>query len=131
MRATICTLVLLSVAACTAAPAERVDRTRIYTQEEFTARVVGKSFMYIDDSGKVDPRIRIAVLGDGTLSGRGLLDTNLRGTWWWEDSYWCRTLIGRSHAPAEDCQVVLLNDGILTVIRDRGRGQEVQYRTGK
>lgn len=131
MRARICALAVLAVAACEAAPPERVEDTRIYTKEEFAARIVGRPLNYIDDAGNVDLRIRVEISGDGTLSGRGLLDNNLRGTWWWEDSHWCRTLIGRSHAPAEDCQVVLLDDDILTVIRDRGRGQEVHYRAGK
>lgn len=129
MKPKILALAMFALAACEAAPMGQVEDTRISTEADFRTHIVGKPLTYIDDAGNPDPRVRITVSADGTLSGRGLLDDGLTGAWWWEGSYWCRKLVGRVNAPAEDCQVMRFGDGVLTVIRDRGQGERVRYTT--
>jgi hypothetical protein len=116
---------LLALGACetvatTSAPMEAVstNTTQIMTLPQFSQLIVGKQLRHAE-SGLV-----FTVNSDGTLSG-DYSGTALKGTWHWEDRYWCRTLT--TVRPGTDCQAWEITGNAVTVTRQRGTAGTATY----
>ena len=119
-------LAALVLAACTTEgpvhqepPVEGSGGKRITTRQAFINLVAGKIFSNELGSGMC--------LSDGTMTGEFDGHT-LTGYWYWEDRFFCRDIrLGRKHL-GSDCQILSVSEDVLTVVRNRGKGETVTYR---
>lgn len=86
------------------------------TEEEFREKVVGRK-LTLDGNW-------VVIKADGTIEGNWVRK-ELKGTWVWEDAYWCRTLT--THAKNTDCQKYRVTPAGLFITRKKGKGKSFLY----
>ncbi|MFQ5972563.1 MAG: hypothetical protein ACE5Q3_09530 [Alphaproteobacteria bacterium] len=108
--------------ATTAVPDVTGRAQQALDEPRFNDVVVDKKL--IDERGTI-----VTVHSDGKI--RGLTwnrADRIRGSWWFEGGYFCREVRVGSRPKSTDCQVVTFDgDSKVTVIRERGKGEKVEY----
>ncbi len=104
-----------------------VAEGQIVTLEQFTATVGGTSSILLNDDGSRDPSTWLVTSVEdmkitGTFRGE---DTNL--DWFWEDEFYCRSGQSGVVTVELDCQVVTINDAVVTYTSNRGAGGSNSY----
>ncbi|MEO0380959.1 MAG: hypothetical protein AAF252_11870 [Pseudomonadota bacterium] len=92
------------------------DFEPITTKADFVSLVVGKRLNFNDD--------HVKVRRNGKITGRFGGDA-LKGTWVWQDGYWCRTLT--THSKNTDCQLWETDGTDFRVTRAKGTGRSFVY----
>jgi len=65
--------------------------------------------------------IKLSVGKDGTISGTGA-GIDVKGNWYWQGDYFCRSLFWREQNLGSDCQKVELINQKLFITADQGSG---------
>ena len=99
-------------------PVEVSGEKRVTTRQAFRNLVVGRTFSNDLGSGRC--------LADGTMTGE-FGGRRLTGYWYWEDGFFCRDIRVGPEYLGSDCQIVLISEDELTVVRNRGNGEKVTY----
>lgn len=103
-----------------------VTNGRIATLEQFTATLIGKTVVRLNDDATRDETTRLVSTADmkttGTFNGESIdLD------WYWEDEYYCRSGQSTSVIVELQCQTVIIGEGVVTFTDDRGAGDSRSY----
>ncbi len=101
---------------CTALK-ETNEAALITTEEDFREKIVGKKFTL--------KKNWFVINEDGTMEGN-FAKKPLKGTWNWEEQFWCRTLT--THNKNTDCQEWRLTPIGARVARDKGKGKVFVYK---
>ena len=104
-----------------------VTEGQIVTLEQFVATIVGTSAILLNDDGSRDPSTWLVTSLEnmevtGTFRGE---NTNLN--WYWEDVYYCRSGQSGVMTVELDCQVVTIDDAVVTYTSNRGAGGSNSY----
>jgi len=91
--------------------------TRIQTEAEFRAQIVGRE-TWVEGSGGVTAQ------ADGTVTGRWN-DQRVRGNWIWDNGAYCRNLIIGSQETGTNCQHLFVRGNQVRNVSDRGTGREI------
>lgn len=109
----------LLAAILTAVPLSAAAFERVGDSRAFETRVVGRN---LTRTG-----IRLQVLPDGRITGRGLAWA-VTGDWAWQDRYFCRTMDWSGYEIAYNCMAVLADGESVRFIADRGTGDSADFR---
>jgi hypothetical protein len=71
--------------------------------------------------------VTLFVQPDGTVSGRAY-GQRVTGWWTWTGGFFCRNLSLGGRAMPEDCAQVVIGDGKITFITERGQGKSAWLR---
>jgi len=93
--------------------------TVIDNKSDFEAIVLGKQLRAIGVMLEVQP--------DGTVTGYAY-GKDVTGRWTWNDRYFCRYLSLGGKPMPEDCATVLVEDGKITFVTERGLGKSAWLR---
>jgi hypothetical protein len=88
-------------------------------RSEFVSLVDGRELRH--------PGVRLEVMPDGEIRGRGL-GVEVTGDWSWRGNYFCRDLQWGSREIGYNCQAVLRNGSTLRFVADQGQGQSADFR---
>lgn len=102
-------MVMISATAATA-------WTRIQTEAEFRAQIVGRNTVVAGHGGTVQH-------ADGTVTGTWN-GTAVRGRWSWSDGMYCRNLNIGGRVTGTDCLQYFVDGNRVRAVRDYGRGSE-------
>ena len=94
------------------------DFSIIYQREEFLQVITGRQLKR--------PLIELNVSDTGGINGSALT-TPLRGTWKWQDGYFCRDLFWGNRDLGYNCQQVSLKDNKIRFTSDQGRGDYADF----
>ena len=111
------TIAAAAAAIALATPA-LADFQQIKTRADFVALVQGKSL--------TRPLVRIEVMPDGTISGRGAAWA-VTGTWTWEDGYLCRSMDWGGDDLGYNCQSVEADGTTVRITSDKGKGDSAKF----
>ncbi len=92
---------------------------RIAEGQAFAQTIVGRELSR--------PGIRLKVLPDGRIEGRGL-GLPVTGSWHWAGSYFCREMDWSGYEIPHNCMVVLINGRTVRFIADEGTGDFADFR---
>ena len=92
---------------------------RIMNEEQFRAALVGKK---IDLGGGY-----VVTHEDGKLTGK-VGNKKLTGKWAWKGEYYCRIVRLDGEKMPFDCQVIIISGDELTIVRKKGKGEQIVYR---
>ena len=70
--------------------------------------------------------IKLSVGKDGTISGTGA-GIDVKGNWYWQGDYFCRSLFWGEQNLGSDCQKVELINQKLFFTADQGRGATARF----
>ena len=70
--------------------------------------------------------IKLSVGKDGTISGTGA-GIDVKGNWYWQGDYFCRSLFWGEQNLGSDCQKVELINQKLFFTADQGRGETAGF----
>lgn len=101
---------------CLASPA---TAERILTEEDFRAKVVGKSMTSADGA-------TFKIHANGKLTG-SVGSKKFRGVWNWQSGYFCRNGKMAGKEIGSDCQVVEVDGDTVTNIRNQGKGKKAVF----
>jgi len=98
----------------------------IITLEDFTATIVGKQLVLMNEDGTRNPDSQIVINADMKVTGFVQVG-NVDLDWYWDDEAWCRSGVGglpNSAVTVElDCQAVDVDSDVVNFTRDRGQGE--------
>lgn len=104
--------------AVAALPSVGLAFERITEPAAFASQVTGRALTRMG--------ISLTVAQDGTITGRGM-GAPVSGEWQWSDGYFCRTLDWGGRDLGHNCQAVLLGDGRVRFVSDRGAGDYADF----
>lgn len=109
LRMTALAMVFAALAVPAAAEFEKIDR-----QDQFASMVSGKELT------RFGIKLTVSPAGDiqGSAFGR-----SVRGSWQWQDGYFCRDLFWGTQEIGYNCQHVASDGATLRFTSDRGAGQ--------
>ena len=87
-------------------------------RDEFVKVIAGKQLER--------PFIKLSVSKAGTISGRALL-AEVRGSWTWEQGYFCRDLFWGKKKLSYNCQQVSLSGDKIRFTSDEGNGDYADF----
>ncbi len=90
----------------------------IYQREDFIEAISGRELKR--------PLIKLSVSEKGSIHGRALT-TPLRGTWKWQDGYFCRDLFWGKRDLGYNCQQVSLMNNKIRFTSDKGQGDFADF----
>jgi len=88
-------------------------------RSEFVELVEGRTLKY--------PGVRLEVMPDGEIRGRGL-GIRVTGEWAWRGDFFCRDLYWGDREIGYNCQAVLRNGSTLRFVADQGEGDSADFR---
>jgi hypothetical protein len=88
-------------------------------RSEFVELVEGRTLKY--------PGVRLEVMPDGEIRGRGL-GIRVTGEWNWRGDFFCRDLYWGDREIGYNCQAVLRNGSTLRFVADQGEGDSADFR---
>ncbi|KIN75237.1 Dihydrodipicolinate reductase [Sulfitobacter noctilucae] len=91
---------------------------QVTTRDDFMNLVSGKSL--------TRPLVRINVLNDGSISGKGAT-WDVTGKWSWEGGYLCRSLNWGGDDLGYNCQEVKTNGSKVRITSDKGTGDSADF----
>ncbi len=94
------------------------DFQKVSTAQEFTRLVSGKTL--------TRPMIRIEVMPQGAISGKGL-KWDVSGRWDWKNGYFCRDLAWGGDSLGYNCQEGRVNGRKIRFTSDRGAGDFADF----
>lgn len=108
-------LAVLAVAVLVASASAASAWERITSEDEYRARVVGKT--HVNEAGSRwvhHPDGRIT----GTWAGKPMV-----GRWQWHQGFWCRNVrVGNAAETGTDCQMIEIRGNQVRNTRNQGRG---------
>ena len=110
--------VILSIALVVSASAAQAEFAKIVSMQDFVRAVKDKTL--------TRPLIRLQVLPDGRIEGRGMM-RDVSGKWSWKDGYFCRDLFWGTEDLGYNCQVVHINAQSIRFTADRGVGDYADF----
>ncbi len=96
------------------------DMPRIMDRTAFMGLVSGRTLSRA-------PLVRLEVVGDGTIEGRGA-GLKVTGNWHWEDGYFCRDLFWAGDDLGYNCQEVRSLGTVIRFTSDKGQGDFADFR---
>jgi hypothetical protein len=114
MLRTVALVVLLST------PQAALAFEPVTERDEFIGLVKGRALKIAlySLSLTIDPK--------GTIQGRAL-GADVRGTWQWQDGYFCRKMLWSDIEIPQNCQLVEQKDGKLRFTSDKGAGMSAAF----
>jgi hypothetical protein len=92
---------------------------KIDNKSDFVRLVQGKTL--------TRPLVRLQVLPDGKISGRGMR-WDFTGSWSWQNGYFCRDLYWGGDDLGYNCQEVRANGSEMRFTSDQGAGDSADFR---
>jgi hypothetical protein len=115
-------VILSLILATPAVPAMAQSYVPVKDQSTFVSLIQGKelrNFFY---------GVRLSVLDNGHIAGAAL-GWDIKGTWSWQDGYFCREMSWGGDPIPYNCQLVEVNgDDRLRFTVDRGAGDSASFR---
>lgn len=112
-------ILLLTAAVALWATSSLADLVKVEDQEDFVELIAGKTL--------TRPLIKLTVSPDGRIEGRGLR-WDVKGSWSWQNGYFCRDLFWGGDALGYNCQEVRMNGVRIQFTSDRGAGDSATFR---
>ncbi|MGV8950314.1 MAG: dihydrodipicolinate reductase [Cypionkella sp.] len=111
---------LITLMLLTALPGQALAFEPIKDRDSFVDMVTGRQLqigMY---------SLSLSIGPEGTISGKAL-GSEVRGTWNWQDGYFCRDIFWSTFEIPHNCQLVEAREGKMRFTSDKGAGMSAAF----